>query len=66
MKKIANFFQKPLDKPHKVWYNIDTVRERKTPRTTEYKNWVATNAKGDVLYDRYKKDDLCTGSKESY
>ena len=32
------FFQKPLDKSIKVWYNIITERERKIPNTRKVKN----------------------------
>ena len=30
LKKVANFFKFPLDKPHKVWYNKDVPRGTKT------------------------------------
>jgi hypothetical protein len=37
-KKFQRNLKKPLDKHHKLWYNIGTVRERNKPQSTEYKN----------------------------
>jgi len=30
LKKVANFFKFPLDKPHKVWYNKDVPKRNET------------------------------------
>ena len=33
MKKVRNFFRKPLDKPNKVCYNLNVIKGRKTLKT---------------------------------
>ena len=37
-KYLLNFFQKPIDKPFSMWYNIITVREKQISKRKEMKN----------------------------
>ena len=36
LKKVANFFKFPLDKPHKVWYNKDVPKRNETKSKGRY------------------------------
>jgi hypothetical protein len=37
-KYLLNFFQKPIDKPILMWYNIITAREKEISKRKEMKN----------------------------